>query len=685
MPQEQNFDPAAQPAGMPQPEGASQFVPAPGAPQSVPSQSAQVSTSPYAGSVGFAAPPQPASAAGCASQPVRQRVHHTFIWLGTLRGAISMFVALAVIGFSTLFGDALNGFSAIEIGGLRISGAMLVVAGLFVLFFVVLAIAFVVQLLSYKHLYYEVGDDEFSLYSGIINKKRVHVPYQRIQSVDQKASLIQRIAGVCFVSIDTAGGSSNKAITIPYITNAEAERLRAELFARKRAILLGQAGAKAAAQTSAVPGQAPGGYPPAMPGAMPGGPASAVSAAAYVPSMQAAPAFDQEGNLLDLPAEVIADARGVFGGDKVYTGTVSYEYGMSNKELVLTGLSNNTGVIVIVLAILGAVGGLIEPLLSNAFLRAAAEGGADLVVRTFAGNAVVAGIVVAAVVFAVLWVVSIVGTCLSYGGFKARRRDRRIEVERGILQHRFQGVDIDRVQSVVVKQSFIRRILGYCELSLGKIDAATDGSDGGSQQASLTTGTLVIHPFVKVDRVPGILAGLVPEFADVPVELRPVAKVGLRRAIVRRAVLQGDGFWLAVIVAALRTLLEVFRGPAEAAVPGIMYAADIATVVLAVLCVVLAVLNVVGAVLWHRGSGFAFNRRFFQITNGGFSRESVSVPRSKIQFGYTRANPLQRHANVATICARTAAGVGGTTLKLIDASAEDARAWLEWLRPGGNR
>ena len=34
-----------------------------------------------------------------------------------------------------------------------------------------------IQTLSYKHLYYELGPDEFNLYSGIFNKKRVHVPY----------------------------------------------------------------------------------------------------------------------------------------------------------------------------------------------------------------------------------------------------------------------------------------------------------------------------------------------------------------------------------------------------------------------------------------------------------------------------------------------------------------------------
>ncbi|MFR4804118.1 MAG: PH domain-containing protein [Eggerthellaceae bacterium] len=59
-----------------------------------------------------------------------------------------------------------------------------------------------------------------------------------------------------------------------------------------------------------------------------------------------------------------------------------------------------------------------------------------------------------------LWAFSVVGTIVQYGGFKVRRRESRIEVEHGLLQRTFHGVDIDRVQTVIVKQSFVRRLIG---------------------------------------------------------------------------------------------------------------------------------------------------------------------------------------------------------------------------------
>lgn len=581
-------------------------------------------------------------------QPVKHKVHHSYIWLGSLQVAGMLFVIVLFSVFSSVVG-ALSEGETIGPG----DGLPLMIVGILIVvgIVVVVGLTAIVQTLSFKHLYYELGPDEFNLYSGIFNKKRVHVPYQRVQSVNQKATLIQRLAGVCTVNIDTAGGSSNKAVTIPYLQNSEAERLRAELFARKQAILSGQTYAAAQARQSGQVGYAPAG-------------------------------FAGEGNVLDMPAEIFTDVRGVFGGAAVDTGRVSFEYGMSNKELVLTGLSNNTGFVLVVLATIGSVAGLVQQVLSTAIGRMVVDGGADFVVKSFAGNTVwaITGIVV--VVFLAVWLLSIVGTCISYGGFKARRRDSRIEVEHGLLQHQFHGVDIDRVQSVVIKQSFIRRLFGYCELSLGKIDAVSEGEEG--QQKSLNPQGLVIHPFVKMSRVPEILAGLVPEFADVPTDNKPVAKVALRRAIVRRTVLQGDGFWLAVVVAAGQIAANVFVPLNGSDVANILFFVNTGAIVLYVLCVLLAVLNVVSAVLWYRGSGFAYNQRFMQISNGGFSRESVSFPRKKIQYGFTKTNPFQRGSQVATINARTAAGIGGTTLRLMDVTEQDANAWLDWVKPGGS-
>lgn len=598
--------------------------------------------------------PQPQPAPG---ELQKHHVHHSYIWLGSLRTAFMLLVVVAFSSFSAIIGAISDG-EVITRGD--IPTLVLIIGAVIVGIVVLVALIAVYQVISYKHLYYELGPEEFNLYSGILNKKRVHVPYQRIQSVDQRATLIQRIFGVCSVSIDTAGGASNKAVMVPYVQKTQAEELRRELFARKQYVVAVQNGAASEAEAAAA--------------------AVAVAAGAVPQGAHEA----ANANVLDAPAEIWQDVRGVFGGAAVDTGRVTYEYGMSNKELIFTGLSNNTAFFVVVIGIVGAVAqfmgemapllsGTMEPLVGNVV-------GAS--VQLFGGNLIAAGVAAFVGASLVLWLLSAIGACISYGGFRACRRDNRIEVEHGLLQHRFQGVDVDRVQSVVVKQSFIRRLLGYCELSLGKIDAAAEGSD--DQQKSLNQQGLVIHPFVKMTRVPEILAGIIPEFADVPTDNIPVAPVGLRRAIIRRCLIQGTGFWLAVLVAVGQIAVNVLANPAVPDEAMTLFFVNNGALFGYALAVVLLILDAVGAVLWFRGSGFAYNERFMQVSNGGFARETISFPRKKIQFGYTKTNPFQRNAGTATVSARTAAGIGGTTIRLIDAREDDARAWLAWLKPRGN-
>ncbi|RDB64727.1 hypothetical protein C1878_01055 [Gordonibacter sp. 28C] len=578
-----------------------------------------------------------------------------------MQAGIAIFVVMLISGFSSIMGALAEGDRI----GSDLPILLLVIGVAVGSLVLIVAVIALFQWLSYKHLYYELGAEEFNLYSGIFNKKRVHVPYQRIQSVDQRASLLQRVFGVCSVSIDTAGGSSNKAVTVPYVQKAQAEQLRAELFARKQyaaAVQGGMAPQEAAVAVAAASGVV-------LPQA--GAAAQAVAAGAQAPR-----------NVLDAPAEIWTDVRGVFGGSAVDTGQVTYEYGLSNKELVFTGLSNNTAFVLIVIGLLGGaaqIAGQMAPLVAgrfDPFVGQLLSAGSQL----FGGNLIAAGAVLLLAVTAVVWLFSIVGTCLSFGGFRACRRDNRIEVEHGLLQHRFQGVSVDRVQSVIVKQSFIRRLLGYCELSLGKIDAVAENSE--EQQKSLSPG-LVVHPFVKMSRVPEILAGLVPEFADVPVESTPVAPVALRRALIRRGIIQGSGFWLAILIIVGQLCANAFIPPNADGLTALFYLNTGAFIGYA-LCIVLFALDIVGAILWFRGSGFAYNERFMQVSNGGFARETVSFPRKKIQYGFARTNPFQRRARTVTVNARTAAGVGGTTVRLIDVCEEDARRWLEWLKPRGN-
>lgn len=632
--------------------------------------------------------PQPEGA-----EPVKHHVHHSYMWLESIRTLVVVALAVLVTNFSTIVGVIADG----GLDGLPTGLALALVAGGSLLaILVVVGIVVAMRVVSYKHLYFIVGPEEFTLCSGVFSKKRVHVPYQRVQSIDQRATLLQRIFGVCTVLIDTAGGASNKAITVPYVTKQQAEWLRAELYNRKNHLVAVAAGVVGTAVT--VPGapSASAAASPAAPAASPAvAPAPGIAAGAAAPGAPAPVGQPAFGNVLDIGSQAWDEVGGLFAGADVDTGRVTYEYGLTNKELFLTGLSGSTSAGLI---LLGLIVGLLQ-LVGNAFelFGDAANSVVASAVSYATSQAMgaVVGLVVVPfiVVLLVLWLLSALGTCVSYGGFKARRRDNRIEVEYGLLKHSFQGLAVDRVQSVSINQTFIRRLLGYCEISLGKIDAAEGESANNNQNANeLLNKGLVVHPFVKVSRVPEILAGLIPEFADLPQGAKPVAKVALRRALIRRGIVQGGGFWCAVAAAILTAVLAAVGAAAES---GALYLesddlfllsmGSVAAMGLFVWAAILFVIDIIGAVLWARESSFAFNRRFMQVSNGGLSRTTISFPRQKIQFGCARSNPLQRRAGTRTLLATTAAGQGGTTTTLVDVPAEDAAAWLDWLKPGGNQ
>lgn len=586
---------------------------------------------------------------GTEASGARQHVHHTYIWLGGLRAFFFIVLAIIVSSISSIVSLAM------EVGRRANLHDMMAVPLLIGIGMVVLIALFGivvgVRAWSYRHLYYEVGPSEFSVCSGIFNKKRVHVPYQRIQSVDQRATLVQRIFGVCSVSIDTAGGSSNKAIVIPYVTKNRAESLRRELFARKQWAVQGG-----------------------------GVEADAVN----VPAAQRTEAAP--GNILDVGDEAWREVGGVFAGEAVFTGTVSYEYGLSNKELLLSAVSGNAGFVAVLVVV---VAGLLQ--LASSVFELFPGSGDDMVematnMAARQGTEVLIAWAVGAVIAVALagWALSVLSACLSYGGFHARRRDDRIEVEHGLLQHQFQGVSVERVQSVEVRQTLIRRLLGYCSITLGKVDAAQDPDDGTKAKGNVQRG-MVVHPFVKKDRVPEILHGLLPEFADLPAEKTRVAPVALRRGLIRRCLWQGSGFWLAACTIALQVLFHWLAGIDVSMTDedGALLLSWVDTIAIALYVVAgaLVVLDAVNAVLWFRESSFGVNERFMSVTNGGFTIVAMSFPRNKIQFGYTKTNPFQRMAHTASIHARTAAGIGGTTVRLIDARESDATAWLAWVKP----
>lgn len=111
------------------------------------------------------------------------------------------------------------------------------------IFVVFLAILYLWAYLSRPRFYYMVTDGSFKMGYGIIYKKNIDIPYNKIQIVYIVRGVIARIFGLSSIYIETAGSVGSDSVTeignlgrgkvrLPGVFSQEAEKLRNELIAR---------------------------------------------------------------------------------------------------------------------------------------------------------------------------------------------------------------------------------------------------------------------------------------------------------------------------------------------------------------------------------------------------------------------------------------------------------------------
>lgn len=118
-------------------------------------------------------------------------------------------------------------------------GLWLIFLGLYIL------VCYIWANLTYKYWRYELTDDAFRKESGVIWKKYVSVPYERIQNIDINRGVFARILGLSDLHIQTAGSSAvsygrgglagvGSEGRLPGLGKDEAEKLRDELIKRAK-------------------------------------------------------------------------------------------------------------------------------------------------------------------------------------------------------------------------------------------------------------------------------------------------------------------------------------------------------------------------------------------------------------------------------------------------------------------
>jgi uncharacterized protein len=106
--------------------------------------------------------------------------------------------------------------------------------------FLLIVFSFLQAWLTYKFYLYELREDGFRKENGIIWKRYVTIPYERIQNVDIYRGVIDRLLGLSVLHIQTAGGTvrggsgTSPEGQLPGLSVKVAEQVRDELVRRAK-------------------------------------------------------------------------------------------------------------------------------------------------------------------------------------------------------------------------------------------------------------------------------------------------------------------------------------------------------------------------------------------------------------------------------------------------------------------
>ncbi|MFC7227007.1 PH domain-containing protein [Salinirubellus salinus] len=89
------------------------------------------------------------------------------------------------------------------------------------------------QVVYWQRFEYELTADTFDIRSGVFSRRTREIPLRRVQNVDLQRNVVQRALGLTEVRLETAGGSDTEA-QLRFVTETEAEQLRAEISRLKR-------------------------------------------------------------------------------------------------------------------------------------------------------------------------------------------------------------------------------------------------------------------------------------------------------------------------------------------------------------------------------------------------------------------------------------------------------------------
>ena len=348
---------------------------------------------------------------------------------------------------------------------------------------------------------YRMDDHGITQRSGVFNRTRTTIAYDHIHTLSSSAPIYMRPFHVVILDITAAGGESGMTLRgVPAGVQLELEAARQLNSGDTVSAAAASVGIHGTVADTAVADS---------------------DAAEECRQPEEAPAAGARTGV-----NQSATGRPAIDGELVFRASVA--------DIVLFAVTD-LGLFAALIVVYGFLDQLRDLVPEDVFDTAQ-----DSVIRFATSSAaMIAGAVV--VVFAVLVGASIIGSLLRFYGFEVWRRGGDLVVVRGALTQRITTIAIDRIQTVAIRRSLLRRALHLCSVRLGLgAMAAAEGEDGDATGAD-------VLPVIGDDRVYAVLQRMLPEWGLEPPEIHRTGRGLVRYYLVMPLAVSAAGMAVAVI------------------------------------------------------------------------------------------------------------------------------------------
>lgn len=257
---------------------------------------------------------------------------------------------------------------------------------------------------------------------------------------------------------------------------------------------------------------------------------------------------------------------------------------------------------------------------------------------SYASDGILVYIIGVIFILLLAWLLSILGTIITTGGFRITRYEDRLLIERGLIEKRQISIPLRRIQAVKIVEGILRHPFGLATIHVV--------SAGHGDKSSTDT---LIFPLISAQEVADFLETFLPEF-ELERHYNPLSKRAKNR------------YRMILTIPALLLVLPLI----------IFFKYGF-------LALLLPLLAYLWGIKQYRDAGWQITGQQLAVRFRIFGLNTFLVKRFRIQSFELQQNPLQKRKNLKSFVIKIASSVGGTKISLKGIDEEEGNKIMAWF------